>query len=74
MINAKISRLGPELYQCLDCNFTGRKKSMVSNHVESKHVRHGGVSCDVCGQLCATRQAYRMHKSRVHKNYKGKEY
>ena len=69
MIDARISKTGPQTYQCMECSFNANKKSTVLNHVESKHISHGGVSCDLCGKVCATRQAYRMHKSRDHKQF-----
>ena len=69
LIDARIGKTGPQTYQCMECSFNANKKSTVSNHVESKHIRHGGVSCDICGKVCATRQAYRMHKSRDHKQF-----
>jgi transcription elongation factor Elf1 len=68
-INSRISRLGPQMFQCMDCEFNASKKSTVSNHIESKHIGHAGVSCNICGKVCVTRQAYRMHKSRDHKQY-----
>ena len=68
MIDARIGKTGPQTYQCMECSFNANKKSTLSNHLESKHIRHGGVSCDLCGKICATRQAYRMHKSRDHKH------
>ena len=36
------------------------------NHVEAKHVQHEGVVCPLCHKHFATRQAHRMHHSRVH--------
>jgi len=66
MIESKIIKLGTSAFQCAECEFPSRLKSTVSNHIESKYIKHGGISCDLCGKVCATRQACRMHKSRDH--------
>ena len=66
MIGEKIVKLGPNSFQCSECDFMSKLKSTVQNHIESKHIKHGGTSCDICGKVCATRQACRMHKSREH--------
>ena len=66
MIESKIIRLGTQSFQCAACDFQAKLKSTVSNHIESKHIRHAGVTCEICGKQCATRQALRMHKSRDH--------
>ena len=66
MIESKVIKLASNSFQCTDCDFSSKLKSTVANHVESKHIQHGGATCNVCGKVCATRQACRMHKSRDH--------
>jgi len=66
IIEAKIVKLAANVFQCTECEFQSKLKSTVANHLESKHVRHSGVTCEMCGKLLSTRQAYRMHKSRDH--------
>ena len=36
------------------------------NHIESKHVNIGGVSCPHCPKVCPTRHALQMHVRRQH--------
>ena len=56
-------------YGCADCTFTTGVKYTMVNHIESRHVRYGGVACPLCGKVSANRQALRMHRSREHKKF-----
>ena len=53
-------------FQCAKCEHTSKQRQNMVNHVEAKHVQHEGVSCPLCHKHFATRQAHRMHHSRVH--------
>ena len=53
-------------FQCCKCDHTSKQRQNMVNHVESKHVHHEGVVCPFCQKHFATRQAHRMHHSRVH--------
>jgi len=53
-------------FQCAKCDHTSKQRQNMANHVEAKHVQHEGVVCPLCHKHFATRQAHRMHHSRVH--------
>ncbi len=36
-------------------------------HWDSKHGEEGPLSCDICGKLCASRNALGTHMSRYHR-------
>ena len=67
IIRTKMMKTDTGDFSCLDCSYITRSKSIMLNHVESRHVEYGGVVCQLCHKLLPTRQALRMHKSREHR-------
>ena len=54
------------LWQCSECSYQSNKKSNVYEHVESKHVMHGGYVCPVCEKVCRSKNALRSHHHSNH--------
>jgi len=70
-INSKLMQCQSDqlvLFRCLDCSYQSAQRRNVFNHIESKHVEHGGAVCYVCNKLCPTREALRKHFSRTHQS------
>ena len=67
IIRTKMMKMDTGDFSCLDCPYITRSKSIMLNHVESRHVDYGGVVCQLCLKVLPTRQALRMHKSREHR-------
>ena len=67
IIQSKIMAHSANEFQCKDCLHVSRTKQNLSVHIEANHVRdHPGVSCDMCGKTCTTRDALRKHMVRYH--------
>jgi hypothetical protein len=41
-------------------------KQNCATHIESNHVNHAGVFCDLCSKKCPTRDALRKHRRQYH--------
>jgi Pyruvate/2-oxoacid:ferredoxin oxidoreductase delta subunit len=54
-------------YRCLHCSFSSDRSYNVKSHVEARHVTTGGLPCQLCGTVCPTRKALRMHVFRRHR-------
>ena len=52
-----IGRDGIGQYYCTQCDFVSKHKSSITRHIESKHLNTAGVQCDICDQVCSTRNA-----------------
>jgi len=46
---------------CSSCEYSSKSSSSVREHVESKHISSDGYPCAVCGHVCPTRKALKMH-------------
>ena len=69
MINAKIIKLVGDKseFQCVDCMKIFSQKVNVATHIEAKHIFNpAGVTCELCGNVCSTRQGLRKHMYRYH--------
>ena len=64
-INQKMFKDG-SLWYCNDCEYKG-SKSHVYEHVEAKHVSHGGYQCQFCSKILKTKGSLRVHNHMYHK-------
>merc|ERR1712142_99641 len=58
VINSKMAKVPGTtsvLWQCLECNYTSKKNLNVFEHIESKHIQHGGYLCEMCHTTCPTK-------------------
>ena len=55
------------LYSCLLCNQTSKQSSIISNHLEAKHLQMMQYQCDYCGKEFSTRVHRNVHVHRIHK-------
>ena len=69
-IREKIVQLSSNQYQCLDCDYASKRKENLQSHIESRHVIQPGIVCLLCNKILPTRQAFRMHKTRSHKDHR----
>ena len=53
-------------WECSKCHYSTFNRKGLMNHIESKHVNIGGVSCSHCPRVCPTRHALLMHVRRQH--------
>ena len=54
------------LWYCNDCDYKTPNKSHCYEHVEAKHIVHGGYTCPVCGKILKTSNSYRSHQIKSH--------
>ena len=54
-------------WRCKACDYATTRKSVLYEHVESKHVQSSGYGCHVCEKFCPSLNALRTHVSRYHK-------
>ena len=54
------------LWHCIDCGFKSPKKDHVYEHIEAKHIIHGGYNCPYCETVLKTRASLRMHQRNKH--------
>jgi len=52
---------------CVSCGFTSTIRARLWEHVESAHTQSSGYSCPTCEKFCSSFNAYKIHKSRYHK-------
>ena len=64
-LNKKMYKEG-KLWFCTDCEYTGTK-GHVYEHVEAKHVIHGGYQCQFCNKVLKTQGSLRVHNNKSHK-------
>jgi len=46
---------------CNNCNYISYSSTSVREHVESKHIESQNYPCNICGHICPTRKALKMH-------------
>ena len=46
---------------CNNCNYISYSSTSVREHVESKHIESQNYPCNICGHVCPTRKALKMH-------------
>ena len=54
------------LWYCNDCDYKTPNKSHCYEHVEAKHIVHGGYTCPICGKILKTSGSYRVHQIKSH--------
>lgn len=54
-------------WYCSDCSYKSGTKSNVYEHVEAKHVIHGGYQCQLCTSVAKTKGSLRVHYNKYHK-------
>ena len=55
------------LYHCLLCNQTSKQSTIISNHLEARHLQMMQYQCEYCGKEFSTRVHRNVHIHRVHK-------
>ena len=50
-----------EVWKCTSCDYSSKYKPSVREHIESKHIESQSYPCNVCGYVCPTRKALKMH-------------
>ena len=54
------------LYKCNLCGLTGKDKSDMKMHLESKHFpTDNGYACLLCKRMFNTKRAFKSHKSKM---------
>ena len=59
------------VWQCATCGWQSKFKTRLYEHVEAKHVETGGYSCPLCEKFCSSKNAFKLHKSKYHRNSGG---
>ena len=53
---------------CPECNLSTKSRTNIREHIESKHLPENCIQCPLCGNVCKSKAALRVHKIRYHKN------
>jgi len=53
---------------CLTCGWKTKIRARLWEHVESNHVQSSGYTCPMCSKFCPSKNAFKIHKTRYHKN------
>jgi len=56
------------LWMCLTCGWKTKIRARLWEHVESNHVHSSGYTCPICSKFCSSKNAFKIHKTRYHKN------
>ena len=64
-ISEKMVKEG-SIWYCNDCSYQSGQKGHVYEHVEAKHVIHGGYQCQYCDKVLKSRASVRMHLKQYH--------
>lgn len=67
-IKSRVYRLADGQWGCAECDFTSNRTSVVSVHVEAKHLQTEGFVCPICQKHCPTRNSLNIQKYRYHRN------
>ena len=67
-IKSRVYRQANGQWGCTECDFSSNRASVVSVHVEAKHLETGGFVCPICHKHCPTRNSLDIHKYRYHRN------
>lgn len=68
-ISEKMYKEG-SIWYCNDCSYQSGQKGHVYEHVEAKHVLHGGYQCQYCDKVLKSRASLRMHLKQYHPTFK----
>lgn len=66
-IEAQMTRLDSGRWRCLTCGWETHARARLWEHVEATHVVTSGYPCELCHKICPSKNAYKTHKSRYHK-------
>jgi len=66
MTKVKDHSQGKPMWSCNDCGKFSRLKNDISRHVESVHITHPGLVCDLCEKVLKTRDTLKRHLKVAH--------
>ena len=58
------------IWMCRECEHQATQKCHMYDHVEGKHIQHGGYQCDYCEKILKTKASLRSHLNCSHKQLK----
>ena len=56
------------VWKCTECDYNSSIKTRLWEHVEAIHVKTAGYECHICHKVSPSYSAFKMHKSRKHRN------
>ena len=68
-----MSRINSEngvVWSCNECFYQSKKKSNVTEHIESKHLVMESVTCQICFKQLPNRKSLRNHMYSAHREFK----
>jgi len=68
MMMVHSEQFGERMWQCTDCNFSHKKTTNVSDHIEIKHLMVR-VPCQLCGMTFSTSSYLKKHIKHKHSHY-----
>lgn len=66
-IECLMQKLDSGRWQCVSCGWESKFRARLWEHIESVHVKTSGYSCEICEKFCPSKNAYKIHKSRYHR-------
>ena len=55
-------------WRCAICGWETKARARLWEHIESSHVQTNGYTCDICEKFCPSKNAFKVHKTRYHRN------
>jgi len=68
MTKVKDHSQGKPMWTCNDCGKFSRLKNDISKHVESFHITHPGLVCNLCERVLKTRDTLKLHMKSKHRD------
>lgn len=61
LVSSLMDKNSEGVWACSTCEYSSSSKNSVKEHVESRHVETQSYPCNICGYVCPTRKALKMH-------------
>jgi len=55
-------------WRCAICGWETKARARLWEHIESSHIQTNGYTCDICEKFCPSKNAFKVHKTRYHRN------
>ena len=61
-------------WQCIQCKYTTKNKTHMSEHIDAKHIERVGIVCLFCSKICPNVKSLKNHVYNLHKEQRHLKY
>lgn len=61
---------GGKAWQCVQCSYTTKNKTHMTEHIDAKHITRAGLPCMYCLKICPNVKSLKNHVYNQHKEKK----